>query len=92
MGLQGKGQATTIQTRRKKSDISYLKTSRAFDIPIHSRVLLAAILSWLATLQASRSSYSLLAFSLSVSLTLSCLRLPLLLSIHLELITVLDYS
>jgi len=29
-----------------KSDISYLKTSRAFDVLIHSRALLAAILCW----------------------------------------------
>ena len=28
----------------KKSDISYLKTSQAFDVAIHSRALLAAIL------------------------------------------------
>jgi len=27
-----------------KSDITYLKTSHAFDVPIHSRVLLEAIL------------------------------------------------
>jgi len=37
---------------RNKSDISYLKTSRPFDILIHSRALLAAILCWLATLYA----------------------------------------
>jgi len=36
-----------------KSDISYLKTSRAFDVPIHTRALLAAILCLLATLWAS---------------------------------------
>ena len=34
----------------KKSDIWYLKTSRAFVVPIHSRVLLAAIPSWLVAL------------------------------------------
>jgi len=33
-----------------KSDISYLKTSRAFDVQIHSRALLAAVVCWLATL------------------------------------------
>ena len=33
-----------------KSDISYLKTSRAFDVEIHSRALLAAVVCWLATL------------------------------------------
>jgi len=37
-----------------KSDISYLKTRQAFDVLIHSRVLLAAILCWLVTLQAPR--------------------------------------
>ena len=37
-----------------KSDISCLKTSWAFDIPIHLRALLAAILCWLGTLYASR--------------------------------------
>jgi len=35
---------------QNKSDISYLKTSRAFDIEIHSRALLAAVVCWLATL------------------------------------------
>jgi len=35
---------------KNKSDIPYLKTSRAFDIQIHSRALLAAIPCWLATL------------------------------------------
>jgi len=35
---------------KSKSDISYLKASWAFDILIHSRALLAAILCWLATL------------------------------------------
>jgi len=35
---------------KKNSDISYLKTSQAFDIPIPSRVLLAAVLCWLVTL------------------------------------------
>ena len=35
---------------RDKSDISYLKASWAFNIPIHSRALLAAILCWLVTL------------------------------------------
>jgi len=38
-----------ILPKQNKSDISYLKTSRAFDVPIHSRALLAAILCWLAT-------------------------------------------
>ena len=38
------------QNRSNKSDISYLKTSWGFDIPIHSRTLLAAILCWLVTL------------------------------------------
>jgi len=37
-----------------KSDISYLKNKPAFDVLIHSRALLAAILCWLATLWASR--------------------------------------
>ena len=32
------------------SDISFLKTSRAFDIQLHSRALLAAVVYWLATL------------------------------------------
>ena len=34
---------------RNKSDVSYLKTCQPFDIPIHSRALLAAILCWLVT-------------------------------------------
>ena len=33
-----------------KSDISYLKTSQAFDVQIHSRALLAAVVYWLVTL------------------------------------------
>ena len=32
-----------------KSDISYLKTSWAFDVQIYSRALLAAVVCWLAT-------------------------------------------
>jgi len=36
--------------RPNKSDISYLKISRLFNVPIHSRALLAAILCWLVTL------------------------------------------
>jgi len=39
---------------RNKFDISYLKTSRPFNTPIHSRALLAAILCWLATLYVPR--------------------------------------
>ena len=39
-----------VQWNKDKIDISYLKTNRAFDIPIHSRALLAAIFCWLATL------------------------------------------
>ena len=35
---------------KNKSDISYLKTSRAFNVPIHLRALLEATLCWLATL------------------------------------------
>jgi len=35
---------------RNKSDISYLKTSRAFDVQIHSRAFLAAVVCWLVTL------------------------------------------
>jgi len=45
---------STVTTRhilQKKSDIWYPKTSRAFEIPIHTKVvLLAAILSQLAAL------------------------------------------
>ena len=52
-----------------KSDISYLKASRAFDVPIHSRALLAAILSLLVT--AGITSSSLLVFPLLVRLALS---------------------
>jgi len=40
----------SYRRRCNKSDISYLKTSQAFDVPIHSRALLAAILCCLATL------------------------------------------
>ena len=58
-----------------KSDTSYLKTRRPSNIPIHSRVLLEAILSQLETLHASQvRSCSLLAFSLLVSLTSLSLR------------------
>jgi len=39
-----------LETLKNKSDISYLKTSRAFDVQIHSRALLAAVACWLATL------------------------------------------
>ena len=39
-----------FMVKLNKSDISYLKTSQAFDILIHSRALLADILCWLATL------------------------------------------
>jgi len=40
-----------MQNSPNKSDTSYLKkNSWAFDIPIHSRALLAAILFWLVTL------------------------------------------
>ena len=31
---------------KQKSDISYLKTSRAIDVEIHSRALLAAVVCW----------------------------------------------
>ena len=43
-----------VSTIVNKSDISYLKTSRAFDVQIHSRALLAAVVCWSATLQAPR--------------------------------------
>jgi len=33
-----------VESFDKRSDISYLKTSRAFDVLIHSRALLAGIL------------------------------------------------
>ena len=42
-----------FQRRQKAAltkTISYLKTRRAFDDQIHSRVLLAAVVCWLATL------------------------------------------
>ena len=47
--LNGITYAEQRKINKDKSDISYLKNSRAFDIPIHSRALLAAILCWLAT-------------------------------------------
>jgi len=71
-----------------KSDSSYLKTSRAFDIPIHSRALLAAIPSRLVIDSVGiTSGDSALSQPRVVAFTL-----PLLLSIHLKLVTVLDYS
>ena len=76
--------------KKKKSDISYLKTSQASNVPIHSRALLAAILCWLATLWHHKW---LLASGVS-ALGQPCVimsTLPLLLSIHLKLVTVLDY-
>ena len=39
-----------LQTERHKSDISYLNSARPLNIPIHSRALLAVILSQLADL------------------------------------------
>ena len=45
----GYGRPMAKKFRKNKSDISYLKTSWAFNVPIHSRDLLAAILCWLAT-------------------------------------------
>jgi len=41
---------TKTSDNGNKSDISHLKTSRAFDVQIHSRALLAAVVCWLATL------------------------------------------
>jgi len=58
-----------------KSDISYPKTSLAFDVLIHSRALLAAQHSLLVGDSVGiTSSCSLLAFPLSVNLTSLCLR------------------
>ena len=68
-----------------------LKTSQAFDIQIHSRALLAAILCWIVI---CRHHEWLLASGIS-ALGQPCIitsTLPLLLSIHLKLVTVLDYS
>jgi len=67
-----------------KSDISCLKTSWAFDIPIHSRVLLVAILCSLVTLWASRVAAHFWCFC-SRSARIIASMLPLLLSIHLKL-------
>ena len=48
--LNGITYAEQRKINKDKSDISYLKTSWAFNIPIHSRALLAVILCWLVTL------------------------------------------
>jgi len=48
--LNGITYAEERKINKDKSDISYLESSWAFKVPIHSRALLAAILCWLATL------------------------------------------
>ena len=74
--------------RGNKPDISYLKTSQALNIPIHS-IALQAILSSVGVM----SSCLLLVFPLSVSLMLLHLHcLCFSVSQYLKLITVLDYS
>jgi len=70
-----------------KSDISYLKTSRAFDVLIHSSQTLLVSDSVGTT-----GSYSLLALLLSGQPRVVSSTLPLLLGIHLEVVTVVDYS
>jgi len=75
---------------RNKSDISYLKTSRDFNTPIYSIALLAAILCSQGVCSLSQVAarfISTLGQPHFVSSTL-----PLLLSFHLELEAVLDYS
>ena len=47
--LNGVTCAEQRKINKDKSDISYLKTSPAFNVPIHSKALLAAILCWLAS-------------------------------------------
>ena len=73
------------------SDISYLKTSWAFDVPTHSRALLAAILCLLVTLYAPQVAARFWHSTFSQPHVVVSM-LPPLLSIHLKLITVLDYS
>ena len=65
----------TWNSKSKQVWYSYLKTSWAFDIPIHSRALLAAILCWLNSDSVGiTTSCSLLTSPLSVSLKSSSLR------------------
>ena len=61
---------------KNKSDISYIKTSRAFNVPIHSRALLAAILCCFSDSVDIMSSCSFLVSQLSVSLTSISTSLP----------------
>jgi len=76
-----------------KSDISYLKTSRAFDVLIHSGKPNSV---GIATLYRGTTSIELLASGTGVSALgqprVVASTLPLLLGIHLEVVTVVDYS
>ena len=73
-----------------KSDISYLKTSQPLDVPIYSRALLE---SFSVGYRLCRHHEQLLVSGISAlgQPRVIASTLPLLLSIHLELLTVLDY-
>ena len=84
MDLQGIPMGESLKFTANKSDISYLKTSQAFE---HSNPLKNSLGSHSQLVGGSvdiMSSCSLLAFPL--------FRWPLLLGICLERVTVLDYS